>query len=77
MNSLKPQLPKISDEDRTPLVNVLLELIAWQQKEIDELKQALLKLKLNMKSSFGIYIHLYNPMLYWIYYLTKLIMKYP
>src|ERR1035437_3776990 len=45
MDSLKPQLPKISNEDRTPLIDVLLELLAWQQKQIDGLKQEVLKLK--------------------------------
>ena len=45
MDSLKPQLPKISNEDRTPLVDVLLELHAWQQKQIDKLEQEILKLK--------------------------------
>ncbi len=45
MDSLKPQLPKINDEDRTPLVDVLLELLAWQQKQIDKLEQEILKLK--------------------------------
>lgn len=45
MNSIKPQLPKINDEDRTPLVDVLLELLVWQEKQIDELKQEILKLK--------------------------------
>ncbi|MFI3137865.1 MAG: hypothetical protein QX197_13905 [Methylococcaceae bacterium] len=45
MNSLKPQLPKISDEDRTPLIDVLLELLAWQEKQIDKLEQEVLKLK--------------------------------
>jgi len=45
MDSLKLELSKISNEDRTPLVDVLLELLAWQQKRIDELEQALLKLK--------------------------------
>ena len=45
MDSLKPQLPKISNEDRTPLVDVLLELLAWQQKQIDQLEQEILKLK--------------------------------
>ena len=45
MDSLKPQLPKISDEDRTPLVDVLLELLAWQEKKIDQLEQKILKLK--------------------------------
>ncbi len=45
MDSLKPQLPKISEEDRTPLVDVLLELLAWQENQIDRLEQAILKLK--------------------------------
>lgn len=45
MDSLKPHLPKISDEDRTPLVDVLLELLAWQQVQIDKLEQEILKLK--------------------------------
>jgi len=45
MDSLKPQLPKISNEDRTPLVDVLLELLAWQQIQIDKLKQEILKIK--------------------------------
>jgi hypothetical protein len=42
---LKPQLPTISNEDPTPLVDVLLELLAWQQKQIDQLEQEILKLK--------------------------------
>jgi hypothetical protein len=37
MNSLKPKLPEINEEDRTPLVDVLLEVLAWQQKQIDKL----------------------------------------
>src|SRR5664280_2244783 len=45
MDSLKPQLPKISNEERTPLVDVLLELLAWQQIQIDKLEQEILKLK--------------------------------
>jgi len=45
MESLKPQLPTISNEDRTPLVDVLLELLAWQEQQIDALKQEILKLK--------------------------------
>jgi hypothetical protein len=45
MESLKPQLPTISNEDRRPLVDVLLELLAWQEKQIDALKQEILKLK--------------------------------
>jgi hypothetical protein len=42
---LKPQLPTISNEDPTPLVDVLLELLAWQQKQIDQLEQEILRLK--------------------------------
>ena len=45
MNSHKPQLPKISNEDRTPLVDVLLELLGWQQIQLDKLEQEILKLK--------------------------------
>ena len=45
MDSLKPQLPKISNEERTPLVDGLLELLAWQQIQIDKLEQEILKLK--------------------------------
>jgi hypothetical protein len=45
MESPKPELPEISETERTPLVGVLLELLAWQQQRIDALEQALLKLK--------------------------------
>jgi len=45
MDSPKPTLPKINPEYRTPLVDVLLELLAWQDKRIDELEQKILKLK--------------------------------
>ena len=45
MNSPKPELPEINEEDRTPLIDVLLELLAWQQKQIDKLEQEIHKLK--------------------------------
>jgi Transposase IS66 family len=45
MDSLKPPLPKINDEDRTPLIDVLLELLAWQEIQINKLEQEILKLK--------------------------------
>jgi len=45
MNSPKPELPKINKEDRTPLMDALLELLAWQQEQIDQLEQEILKLK--------------------------------
>ncbi len=35
----------ITKDDRIPLVDVLLELLAWQQKQIDELEQEILVLK--------------------------------
>ena len=45
MDSPKPQLPIINPTDHTPLVDVLLELLAWQQKQIEALEQEILKLK--------------------------------
>ena len=45
MDSVKPQLPTVTPEERTPLVDMLLELLAWQQKRMDELEQEILKLK--------------------------------
>jgi len=45
MNSPKPELPEINEEDRTPLVDVLLEMLAWQKKQIDKLEQEILKPK--------------------------------
>ena len=45
MECLKPQLPEISNEDRTPLVDMLMELLAWQQTQIDKLEQQIHKLK--------------------------------
>ena len=45
MESPKPTLPEVSDSDRSPLVDALLELIAWQQKQMEELEQQILKLK--------------------------------
>jgi hypothetical protein len=45
MNIPKPELPKIVENERTPLVDVLLELLAWQSQRIDELEQEILKLK--------------------------------
>ena len=32
-------MPELSDSERSPLVDTLLELIAWQQKQIEELEQ--------------------------------------
>ena len=38
MNSVKPLLPPISDADRTPLVDALLELLQWQSDRIEQLE---------------------------------------
>jgi transposase len=38
MNSVKPLLPTISDADRTPLVDALLELLQWQSDRIEKLE---------------------------------------
>ena len=53
MDSLKPPLPKINDEDRTPIVDVLLELVAWQDIKIDKLEQEILKLKAYLRQKLG------------------------
>ena len=45
MESPKPPLPDVSDSERSPLVDALLEMIAWQQKQIEELEQQILRLK--------------------------------
>lgn len=45
MDMPKPELPKISDNDRTPLIDALMEILVWQQKQIDKLEQEILKLK--------------------------------
>ena len=45
MKSPKPPMPDVPDSERSPLVDALLEIIAWQQKKIDELEQQILKLK--------------------------------
>jgi len=38
VNSPKPELPEIKEADRTPLIDVLLELLVWQQNQIDQLE---------------------------------------
>jgi len=45
MDSLKLQLPKISNQDHMPLVDALLTLFAWQQKRVDKLEPRILKQK--------------------------------
>jgi hypothetical protein len=38
-------MPDVPDRERSPLVEALLEMIAWQQRQIEELEQQILKLK--------------------------------
>jgi hypothetical protein len=45
MSSLKPELPKIPESERSALVEALREVIVWQAQRIDELEQEILKLK--------------------------------
>ena len=45
MDSPKPPIPEVSESERSPLVDALLELIAWQQKQMEELEHQILKLK--------------------------------
>jgi len=42
---MKPILPEISVEDRSPLIDAFLEFTAWQGQRIDALEQEILKLK--------------------------------
>lgn len=43
MHSSPPAMPDIDDSERTPLVNALLEIIAWQETQIGQLERELIK----------------------------------
>lgn len=45
MDFFKPDFPTIEQAERTPLVDALLELLAWQAGRIEQLEQEILKLK--------------------------------
>jgi hypothetical protein len=45
MNTPMPEFPTIAENERTPLVDVLLEISVWKDQRIDELEQEILKLK--------------------------------
>ena len=45
MSPIKPTLPEIPEADRTPLVDVLLELVKWQSDRIEQLEDEIQKLK--------------------------------
>lgn len=49
MKSTKPNLPSISNNERTPLVDVLLEFIQWQEKRINDLEDEIQDLKKETK----------------------------
>jgi hypothetical protein len=39
MESPKPPMPDVSDSELSPLVDALLEMTAWQQKQMEALEQ--------------------------------------
>ena len=43
--ALRPKTPKILEEERTPLVLALLEIIQYQQEQIQELRDEIARLK--------------------------------
>ena len=45
MERKKPDLPEIEENEKTPLMSNLLEVISWQELRIDFLEQEILKLK--------------------------------
>ena len=45
MKMPKPSKPDIKSEEHSPLVDQLLEVIAWQKVKIEELENQILKLK--------------------------------
>ena len=45
MSSVRPTLPAISDTERTPLVDALLEVVQWQSDRIEQLEDAIHTLK--------------------------------
>jgi len=49
MNSNKPNFPSISENERTPLIDMLLELIQWQEQRISNLEDKIQDLKKETK----------------------------
>jgi hypothetical protein len=45
MDTPKPKLPEIPQEERTPLVDTLLEMLAWYEKRIELWKSVFWNLK--------------------------------
>jgi hypothetical protein len=42
---LKPSLPIISENERTPLIDLLLEIIQWQEQRLSDLEDEIQDLK--------------------------------
>ena len=49
MNSTRPTLPPLPDNERTPLIDALLELIQWQSERIADLEDEIQSLKKTTK----------------------------
>lgn len=49
MSSNKPVFPSIPENERTPLVDLLLELIQWQEQRIGDLEDEIQALKKETK----------------------------
>jgi hypothetical protein len=50
MSSNKPNPPSIPENERTPLIDMLLELIQWQGQRISDLEDEIHDLKKETKS---------------------------
>ena len=49
MSSNKPDFPSIPENERTPLIDMLLELIQWQEQRISDLEDEIQDLKKETK----------------------------
>ena len=49
MSPIKPNFPSIQENERTPLIDTLLEVIQWQQQHIDYLENEIQDLKKETK----------------------------
>jgi hypothetical protein len=45
MSSNKPNFPSIPENERTPLIDMLLELVQWQSQRISDLEDEIQDLK--------------------------------
>ena len=49
MSSTKPNFPSIPEDERTPLIDLLLEFIQWQEQRIGDLENEIQDLKKETK----------------------------